>query len=537
MIWAAAIVILAALAVLAWHMQRPRPRAVAISFARFLPQLPAAPSRSRLAPTWPRDRLPLAFLLAAAALAIWALLDGQREYEAGRPRHLGLRVVLDLSHSMSVEDGGQSRLALALARLEEARSHVAASGARSTCLELVGVGAAPGPLRPLGPGGALPAEVMAGPRSEGGESAALAAATALPQGDCALTHVLVLTDLPPAGFTTADGADIVWDQVGEPVGNAGIRSVALTQAAFGQAMPEIRIEGIASGQDLPTVLVLNGPAGKQEATIHPVPDAEGRWYATLAYAGAGEYHVRLLEGGGYGGDDHAVAHLRRSASTPVEWRLGGLARPAGLVEGTAGDLLVTASDRLAPADLTRPLLLTYRGFGQVASGRHIGAFTEDAALFSVVNFDALEAALPRAFPAPLPPDFIPVLTDDQGGVLVARRPRPPALIVPAPAPDLAEPARSLSLTLFFSALADLAISEPRDQPLEWRDAAGAPIPEAWRESMTGRSLVPPPDLRRLALAAEARTTAPLWPWLILASLLGLLAERLLRVLRRAEAVQ
>lgn len=537
MIWAAAIVFLAALALLAWHMQRPKPRAVAISFARFVPKLPAAPSHSRFAPTWPRDRLPLACLLAAAALALWALLDGRREYEAGRPQHLGLRVVLDLSHSMSVEHGGKSRLALALARLDEARAHVGGSKARSSCLELVGVGAVPGPMQSLGLGGAIPAEIGEAPRFEGGEATALVAGASLPQGDCVLTHVLVLTDLPPSGMITADGADLVWDQVGDAVGNAGIRSVALTQSAFGQAMPEIRIEGVVSGLDLPTVLVMNGPSGQQEATIHPVPDAEGRWYATVAYGGAGEYHVRLLEGGGYSGDDHAVAHLRQSARTPVEWRLDELARPAGLSEGSGGDLLVTGSNRLAPADLVRPLLLTYQGFRASASGRQIGAFTEDAALFSVLNFDALEAALPLAFPAKLPPEFIPVLTDGEGGVLVARRPRPPGLIVPAPALELAEPARSLSLTLFFSALADLAISEPQYQPLEWRAATGEPIPDAWRESMTGRPLASPADLGRLAMVAEARTASPLWPWLVLGSLLSLLAERLLRVLGRTEAVQ
>ena len=205
MIWAAAIIALAGLAILGWHMQRPRPRSMAVSFARFVPQLPMAPSRARFALTWPRDGWALACLLVAAALAIWALLDGRREYQSSRPRHLGLRVVLDLSASMGVRDAGATRLAQALARLDEARRQVAGAGPKSTCLELVGVGAEPGAVQALPLAGDLPAALAGGLRHEGAEVGSLVAATMLPQMDCVLTHVLVLTDMPPVAMT-AEGA-------------------------------------------------------------------------------------------------------------------------------------------------------------------------------------------------------------------------------------------------------------------------------------------------------------------------------------------
>lgn len=54
--------------------------------------------------------------------------------------------------------------------------------------------------------------------------------------------------------------------------------------------------------------------------------------------------------------------------------------------------------------------------------------------------------------------------------------------------------------------------------------------------MTGRPLGPPADLHRLAQLSRVSTGAPFWPWLVLASLLALLAERLLRLARRTEAV-
>ena len=536
MIWAAAIIALAGLAILGWHMQRPRPRSMSVSFARFVPQLPMAPSRARFALTWPRDGWALACLLVAAALAIWALLDGRREYQSSRPRHLGLRVVLDLSASMGVRDAGATRLAQALARLDKARRQVAGAGPKSDCLELVAVGAEPGAVQALPLAGDLPAALAGGLRHEGAEVGSLVAATMLPQMDCVLTHVLVLTDMPPVAMTAGEGVDVIWDQVGPPVGNAGIRQLQVMQSAFGQTTSEIRVEGVVSGQDLPGALVLDAPSGQQQLSIHPMPEAEGRWFATAAYAGPGKYAARLAAADGYDGDDKVVTQLQRPASLAVDWRLSDLARPAGLAEGGPGDLLVAEGDGLPADALARPVLLTYPGFSLGNQPGHIGPFIEDAALLSMVSFDALEAAMPSAWPRPLPPGFAPALVDDAGGVLVARREQPKGLIAPAPVPGLPDPARSLSLTLFFSALADLAMPEAQEQALEWRDGQGRIVANAWRESMTGRPLGPPADLHRLAQLSRVSTGAPFWPWLVLASLLALLAERLLRLARRSEAV-
>lgn len=536
MIWAAAIIALAGLAILGWHMQRPRLRSMAVSFARFVPQLPMAPSRARFALAWPRDGWALACLLVAVALAIWALLDGRREYQSSRPRHLGLRVVLDQSASMGVRDGGETRFERALDRLAAARREVASAGATSACLELVRAGAVPGAVQILPLTGDLPAALTGGPRSEGAEVGSLVAAAMLPQVDCALTHVLVLTDMPPAMIAAGEGVDVIWDQIGAPVGNAGIRQLQLMQSAFGQTAAEIRLEGVVSGQDLPRELVLDGPSGQQRLPIYPEPETEGRWFSTGAYAGPGEYSARLGVADGYDGDDTVVAQIQRSAGVAADWRLSALARPAGLAQGGPGDLLVADGDGLPPDALARPVLLTYPGFTAGGRPRHIGAFIEDPALLSLVSFDALEAAMPSAWPGPLPPGFAPVLVDDVGGVLMARREQPKGLIVPEPAPDLPDPARNLSLTLFFSALADLTIAEAQQQALEWRDGQGGLVPDAWRESMTGRSLGAPADLHRLSQMSQARTGTPFWPWLMLASLLAVLAERLLRLARRSEAV-
>jgi hypothetical protein len=145
--------------------------------------------------------------------------------------------------------------------------------------------------------------------------------------------------------------------------------------------------------------------------------------------------------------------------------------------------------------------------------------------------------MPAPYPAILPPGFVPMMTDDEGGVLIAQRADPPGLILPAPRLDLPEPQRSLSLTLFFSGLADLIVTPPRAQPIRWIGPDGAPIPDAWRESLTGRPAGAPADLAVLAGSSPAPQQLPLWPWAVLAALAALLAEKLLRLSRDREAVQ
>ena len=123
-----------------------------------------------------------------------------------------------------------------------------------------------------------------------------------------------MTTLPPAMIAAGEGVDVIWDQIGAPVGNAGIRQLQLMQSAFGQTAAEIRLEGVVSGQDLPRELVLDGPSGQQRLPIYPEPETEGRWFSTGAYAGPGEYSARLGVADGYDGDDTVVAQIQRSAA-------------------------------------------------------------------------------------------------------------------------------------------------------------------------------------------------------------------------------
>lgn len=536
MIWAAVPVAMAAVAVLLWHMQKPRPPRIAISFVRFVPALPPAPAGwSRIALTVPRDPLTLICLLGAASLCLWALLDAHRSYQATKPDHLGMRIIFDRSHSMSAADGSESRSARALARLETARAALADADAGSFCIELISVAAAIEAPQQLEEGRQLQAEMIA-PLPQGGDPALLVEAAARPQGDCALTHVLVLTDLAQTGAMPADGPRLIWDQIGAPVENSGLRRMAFLPAAFGQSNPEIRIEGVSSGHSPPSRLRLEGPSGAQELDILPDPDADGRWSALGAYAGAGAYRASLAGGDGYGGDDVVLTELDRPAGVLVDWRLDALVRPDVIGGGGTDAPLVTQPDRLAPDDVSRPTLIAYPGFGRGPSGRRIGPFREDAVLFSAINFDALEPVLPSPWVGELPLGFVPVLTDDLGGVIIARRDQPFGLILPQPRLDLAEPQRSVSLALFFAGLSDLLTLPPEPQPLRWIASDGTEIAEAWRESLTARPAAAPADLSVFSMASSADEAMPVWPLLVLAALGLLLAERAVRLARRAERI-
>lgn len=542
-----ALVMLAGIAILLWHMQRPRPRRVAISFSRFVPPLTPAPGGwHRIALAWPRDTLALASLLGALALLAWALIDESRHLRASQSGHIGIRIVLDATHSMAAMDGDRSRFERALDQIETARRIVAEAGADSLCLEIASVGAGAGEALPLAVEGPLPAALPSAPLLQGGEPARLLEAALVPDGACPITRRLVVTDTPfPGMASAANGVVLLWDQVGVPVPNIGLHGLALDQASLSPEPARLRIEGVASGMDAPHVVHIEGPGGARDVDVTRSLDTDGRWSATASFDGPGRYRVKLAGVDGYGGDDVVEAEIAAPARMPVDWRLGELPRPVPLGSappGSESGLLVMPYD---PATGTHamPVLFTYPGFSATASPQRVGAFLDDPPLLDALNLDALEAAMPRPFPGSLPAGFVPVLTDEAGGVIVARRAetldQARGLLVPTPRPDLPEPARSLSVTLFFSALAEMATPPAAAQSLIWLDRSGQAVSDARLESLTGRPLAPPAELQLLAAIDTAVVEAPLWPFLVMFALAALAAERGLRLgamVRRGEAV-
>lgn len=533
---AALLLALAALAAAAvWHMRRPPPRRLALSMARFLPELaPAEAPARRLSLVAPLASLPFWLRIGGLGLLVLALLPAGWLVPAPAPEALRLRLVLDVSDGMRlpVAPGGPARIEAAR---EVARAALARAGAApGGCAEVMTVAR----RAVLEPGPAEAAVARAALRPEGNGPEALMAAAAAPSSACPPGVVLVVTDLPrPAGAGLPPGGPVLlWHQLGAPLPNAGLRAVRLRPAALGGAGAALELEVVRAGPAPAPRVIVDGPGGARAAAAGPEIDGVLRY--TLPLAGPGRHTARLDPGGAYDGDDRAAFAVAAPPAPVLDWREPALPPPPGIAApGPAGGgLVVGPLAALTPEQLAGPVLATHPGWEGAGRGGTIGAFAEDAALLGAINLDVLEAHLPRPLPGALPPGFRPVLTDAAGRPLLARRAQPPGAILPAPLPGAADPdLRNLSLTLFYAALLELAQPAPVALPLDWRGADGRQVAEAWRESDTARPAGPPADLALLSPGAGPAGQAPLWPWLVVAALALLLAERVAGVVWRRGA--
>lgn len=519
---AAAFAIFAGLGVIAWYLQRPRPRPMRLSFARLIPDPPEdrqpVPTIALTLPV--RSVAFWLHLLAilAALTAIW--LDLRLQWNVPAPT-IGLRLVLDASHSMSVRSDadGDTRWSLLQAQAQaEVEAARAAAETNGYCDELLVVGDG---IRTV----ALPDLAQNGPLAETTTPARLLQAADRDAAVCEITHMVVITDLPrPAVMPEQHAQSLRWLQVGQPVANAAITDIRYTPTRLdgtaAEATVTVDLFGISA---LPT-LHITGPGREGRVDLRPSADRADRFVATFPVTAGGAYTARLSDGGGYPGDDLVQVHLDAPDRLAVDWRLEDIPPPRGVTFSDLSALSVLPLSDLASADPAKAVLATYPGWERATAGE-IGAFVEDRALLSSVNFDVLERWLPSPIPQPLPQGFAAVITDRTGGVLAARRTDPPGVIVPAPLLNAHPDVAALSAILFYSALQDLVAAEARSLELVWRLPNGTDIADARRESDTARPLAASPMAIDYAQPVEVARDGALFPWLALTALVLLLAER------------
>lgn len=519
----------AGVGLLVWHMQRRAPVAVKLSFARLLPEPPISDqAEQRFALTVPLRSAGFWMRMFAVLAALAALmLDMDRRWAGGTGAAgagIGLRIVLDVTHSMGLPEAGGTRLDAARAVADAALAQLAAASGEDTCAEVILVGASAGTT------GLTEAVSRATLQPEGGEVATLVDAAARAEGDCPLTHVLVLTDARqpamdwPVIGAPPDAPDLLWHQIGAPMPNTGLRGVSFTPPGLGSKSALIRLVVAGFGTVPPPVVWLEGPGGRVPVAVHPSLDRDQVWLGEAKPEGAGRYVAVIGTGGAYGGDDRLAFDVPAFQGMALDWRMTGLSAPRGAQAGGGDAVLVADLAALTPKDFAHPLLAVYPGWPNAGSTGRIGAFVQDTAVLAALNLDTFERLAPRPLQGALPPGFAPVLTDAAGAVYIARRATPPGLIVPAPMRDGAE-IEALSLTLFFTALSDLAGRGSVVPGMEWLDAQGQTIANAAQESDTARALAPPPALARIAPRPRPVQDAPVWPLLALAALAALLAER------------
>lgn len=528
---AAGLAILAGLGALAWYLQRPAPRDLRLSFARLLPDPPTDPRPTpRLALTPPVRSAAFWLHLLAVALALAAIWSDLRLQLTTPDPRVGLRIVLDVSHSMTTLDERLTRLDLVreAARLEVAAARLAA-GSAPYCDEVI---LASRSLDRIAMADLDRVEAL----PDGADARALLEAARQEDAGCAITHVTVLSDLPqPAAAWPIGTASLRWVQIGAPVPNAGLTEVRLVppQLDGTPALLKVTVDTFGTA-DVPTV-VIEGPRGVTRPPVEPTLDRPGRFVASLVANAAGAHIARLEDGGAYAGDDRFVFELTAPDALSIDWRLQGVPVPRGVQPNDDADLLVAPLASLDLLQIDRPLLAVYPGWAGAAP-RGIGAFVEDRALLGAVNLDVLERRMPMPFSEPLPSGFVPVLTDAAGGVVLARRADPPGLILPEPVRDVDPDVTALSLTLFYSALQDLSGGSETPIVPRWEILDGDIVAEAWMESDTARPLVPASQPADYAAAAARAPQQPVWPLLLLVALAALLLERLLAGNRRRSGV-
>jgi hypothetical protein len=312
---------------------------------------------------------------------------------------------------------------------------------------------------------------------------------------------------------------VIWYQLGAPAPNAAILSARIGGAGLGAAGEGLVITIADPGGT--AELTVTGPAGALPVTLRQDLRDPVLRLATVEDPAPGAYLLELtgMAADAYDGDNRARLEVPERQAPLVDWQLATLPRPPGLAPDPAGTALLVADLPATPPD--RPALLLAPRSGP--QGGLIGYFQEADPVLEGLNLDVFERlALPVA---PLPEGFFPILADRSGQVWVARRPEPPALVVPALALTGDADRRNTTLLLLFNALRDLADLPDARLSLAWERPDGTPVPGADLEGATDRPLAPPPDLAILASAEAAPEPLPAYPWLIAAALLLFLVER------------
>lgn len=529
--WPLGIAALAGGAIIAWYMQRRPPRRVALSFGRFLPEPEENPTQERRFALKVPVRslsfwLHLIMLLTALA-AIGAKFTWDREVKADA---IGLRFVLDVSHSMSVADGNATRLDRALEAIETQRQIAKDISADTAfCEELVTVSQSASAPRPLAE--ALPL-VAVQPHSS--EVASLLKAAETKSESCEVTHTLIITDqVKPSGALGTTTVGYFWHQVGAPQDNIGIIGAEIASKGMATRTASLIVDLLRSGAVPPPQVTLQGPNGVATQIATRSLDREDRFKVTFPILMAGEYKISLPDGGAYSGDDLASLSIPEVQSQKVEWRLADLRAPSGLEASNVGPL-VTGLEDLSDADLARPIIIVGGQWTRQSSDRTIGVFINNSDIFNGVNFDVLEQNLPSASNFQLPQGFVPTLMDSQGGVLIAERQSPRGIILPPVSMGGGSDLRNLSLTFFYNGLRALLGDQVKPMALTWENATGQKVSRAWLEGDTARALSTPDALTPIAVDQTVARTKPVWPYFVLIALIALILERVwkLRVLTR-----
>ena len=520
--------LLAAAGLVIRYMRTPRVIALAISALHLLPTFSPA-RRDRVRWRFAAPLISWRFWLRAAVIGLLAaaLFTQALPFGGTAESRLAVRILVDASPSMRM--GTPSRFAQAELLLGELAKRIAALGG---CLSV-----SQWPAASAGPAnGVARASLIAALRQDDRD------------GDCTQpTHLALITDLPrPAAATLAsadgEGPPVLWFQLGQPHANVALREARFVppvrRGGLGTLSVEIEEYGAVERREA-LALHLTDPDGQVLDPVRPVDFTQaGSKRADYAISRPGRYAARLTDPDGLEADDRLRIEIGSVDALPIRLadrlqdaqlrrvaaRLGDTDAP---VEGAA---LVIGPYAAPSAALGAGIYLVPAGGG----ARPLAFFDEQSDLLEFVDLDLLEAMQPGAI-GPLPEGFRVVAGQGGGdGAWIAYRGgADPAVIMPARTAAGAPASDETWWVLFLNAFRLVAEGRLATAGISQVDAEDRVLTDVGHESNTAQEIGDsdmPSSLIPVAAAQEQRVQS--WPWLVLAALILLLADRLVGVERR-----
>ncbi|MCK4764563.1 MAG: BatA and WFA domain-containing protein [Candidatus Aminicenantes bacterium] len=433
---------LAGLAVLiAVYMTYPRLKRRTLSAARFFKDLPP-PRRDQSRLRWGKIQFTASFFmqLAVLLLLLAALLWPYETLETGAAKGFGLWFLVDTSAGMSTKQRGKTRLDAAvreLGRLIDRAEENA--GEMDFCVRLSSIDMEIQDWLSSGSGSAArQAASRLKPRALGTDLRIIrrqlsllaeqtrsgSAAGPEPRNRCAVTHVVVISDLPaPSWLPSGGDMPVTWRDISEKADNVGFTAIQAVRNPLTGKINEVKLTVTAYGKP-PTDarLHVTGPEGSPVLEEALQWGRNNAWYGGFVPPGSGVYRLRLSPGGAYSFDDSAVIEVAAEHRIRVDWQLPGNRFPLrmGWVIDRDNPHLRVVSYKSAVTAGGVPTMIIGKGYAGSKKKAILRDFVETSPLIEDVNFDALETL--GLVGVELPPGFEPVLRGLDSGAWAAHAP-------------------------------------------------------------------------------------------------------------------
>ncbi|MCB0112403.1 MAG: hypothetical protein KDE53_41045, partial [Caldilineaceae bacterium] len=353
-------------------------------------------------------------------------------------------------------------------------------------------------------------------------------------GTCAVTHVVVITDLPaPDWIAEPLPVDVIWRDVAEPVDNSGFSNIRAKRDPLSGLVHGVEVTAqYYNTPPLNAHMIITGPTGNRIVDEPLQWRGDGTWRTDWLPPTPGRYQLELAPGGAYTLDDHAVLEINEGTAIHVDWQSAATAlreQLGWIQDAQTPQLRVIDLNRVGSAAFTTPSPTLVIGNGYTGGQpQEILDFYTTGTLLADLNLDVAEQVGIQG--TVLPNGFVPVLRGVDGWVWLAQRHDPPALLIPGLPTEIDETIDAFSATVFFNGVRWLLQERPLT-PLYTLTTPALPEPTGSRialhagEGDTARMPSSYGEISALKPQRVGARTWPLWPYLLALAMLIFVVER------------